>query len=117
MLDLARWTLVTLGFVYLTTESVIFSPLRVAVARRGLLVATLVYCAACSGFWLGLLTSLWLWPSSGPWWYRVLEGGIASTALGALWSAYHPNPMWDAEAPLRDPTTTIQEAEADHDAT
>jgi hypothetical protein len=110
VVDLAKWALVTLGLVYLTTESAIFSPIRVLIARRGLLLSVLVYCASCTGFWVGLATSWLTWPSTAPWWARCIEGGIAAMALGAVWSAArNGNPMWDAETALRDPTTTIQE--------
>jgi hypothetical protein len=113
VVDLLRWALFTLGFVYLTTESVIFSPIRVALARRALLLETLLYCPACSGFWLGLLTS-WAWPGETSWWLRLVESAVAGLALGALWGAAHSNPMWAAEAPLRDPTTQGEEREEDH---
>lgn len=112
--ELIRWALLTLGLVYFTTESVLFSVARVALARRGgVMLETLLYCPACSGFWLGLATS-WAWPGD-VWWLRLIESAIAGMALGALWSAAHSNPMWGAEAPLRDPTTTLQEREEDHE--
>jgi len=111
MSELVRWALLTLGLVYLTTESAIFSPVRVALARRALLLETLLYCPACSGFWLGLVTS-WAWPGE-VWWLRLAESATAGIALGALWGAVHSSPMWAAEAPLRDPTTTLQEREED----
>lgn len=99
-----RWALLVLGLIYLVTESAILTAPRVWIARRGLLAAVFVYCASCTGFWIGCAVALWTWPfDMAPAWEHVLEGGVAAMALGALWSSWKGgNPAWIAEAPLHD---------------
>jgi hypothetical protein len=104
------WSLAVVGLAYLVTESVILAPLRVALARLHPLAASLIYCPACSGFWIGL--GLYgLYPSealpaglldhAGPW-LRVLLSGLSAVALCSTWSkATGGNGAWAAEAALR----------------
>jgi hypothetical protein len=104
---LIRWALIVLGTVYFLTESAIFAPVRVWIAGRGVFAMTLIYCASCTGFWVGLALASWFWPfglvDAG--WTQIIEGGVASMALGALYSAWKGgNPAFDVEAPLHDHT-------------
>ena len=50
-----RWACVMVGLIYFTTESAFFAPVRVRLARSSDFLRMLLYCRACSGFWLGLL--------------------------------------------------------------
>lgn len=102
---LIRWALVVLGLVYFFTESAIFAFTRIAIARRGMLLATFIYCPSCTGFWIGLGLGAWLWPYGVvdvPW-TQVGESGVAAMALGAIWARLRGgNTAWDVEAPLHD---------------
>lgn len=105
---LIAWVLLELGLVYLITESMIFSPLRMALARSSMFLAGLLYCPACAGFWVGLaLGLLGAWPEallrSD---LRLLEPAIAGVAVGALWGSWHPNPAWALERPEPEPEET-----------
>lgn len=110
---LVRWALLSLGLIYFLTESAIFMPGRLLLGRLGLLPRVLLYCASCTGFWVGLLTAAWTWPFSVeglPPWASTIEGGVATMALGALYSAWRGgNPAWDAEASLHDHAQTKEE--------
>ncbi len=115
------WALTLLGLVYLVTEAAITAPVRVALARLHPLLATLLYCPACSGFWLGLAVA-WLYPSGEPWPLRAGLSALGAMALAGSWSkALGGNAAWAAEAALRegevlgDETTprTTQDGEGD----
>ncbi len=103
LLSLVRWALLTLGMIYFITESAIFVSFRVRIARSQF-GSALIYCAACTGFWVGL-AHWFAWPRIGAptlLFPIALESAIAGMALGAIWSAYKQgNPAWHAEAELR----------------
>ncbi len=88
------WALITVGLVYLVTQSTIFSPLRKVVSKAGIFFEVLIYCPACSGFWLGGLASAWLQPSGIE---TLLQAAIKGAALGALWGVYGPESPWNIE--------------------
>ena len=97
------WALTLLGLVYLVTEAAITAPLRVPLARLHPLLASLLYCPACSGFWIGL--GLYgLYPGEAiPTFLRAVLSGLGAMALSTTWSkATGGNSAWDAEAPLRE---------------
>jgi len=100
---LLRWGAVTLGAIYFVTESALVMRPRVWFARRGSWPTLLIYCAACSGFWLGLVSAHWFWPFSvsEASWSRYIEGAVAAMALGAIWSKVTGgNPAYEVEAEL-----------------
>lgn len=98
----ARWAVLLLGAVYFVTQSVIFSIPRVLFARLGAWAAIFVYCASCTGFWVGLLLGPWFWPWRGWWWAMALESGAAAMAVAHVWvNSTGGNPLWQAEAALR----------------
>ena len=103
-----RWACVMVGLIYFTTESAFFAPVRVRLARSSDFLRMLLYCPACSGFWLGLLISS-QWPDRGP--AYVLMSGIAGMGVGAMWATFHDNVAWIAEARARG------EVEVDDDET
>ena len=111
---LLRWALLILGAVYFLTESAIFASIRVEFARRSALLGVFVYCARCTGFWLGLALASWTWPFGvieAPRWFQIIEGGVAAMALGAIWSAWRGgNPAWTAEEPLHHDHPQTEEA-------
>lgn len=110
---LARWALLTLGLIYFVTESAIFTHLRVWFARRGPWAMLFVYCASCTGFWIGIASAHWLWPFDlvdGVRWLRYVEGGVAAMALGAIWKSINGgNPAFDVEGELLHDDTTQKE--------
>lgn len=91
-----QWLLIELGLIYLFTESFLFGPIRVALAKRSSIMLALLYCRACTGFWLGAATAVWFWPESWAW-YVPFKAGIATLALGAIWSTFHPNTAFASE--------------------
>lgn len=102
MTDLARWALLELGLVYLVTEAAITAPVRRPIAQLSWFFAGLLYCPACSGFWLGMLLGvLGFWPWPGLEWrglfWGPLESAVAGMALGAIWATVHHNPAWGIE--------------------
>lgn len=95
---LIRWTLLAMGLTYALTEAAIFAPLRLMVRYgwKNPWLTTLVYCRACTGFWVGLaLGAFDVWPFVGTW---SLESAVAAMALGAIWNAFAPNHAWENEA-------------------
>jgi hypothetical protein len=101
--DLARWALVVIGAVYFVTESALFAPVRVALARRSALLALGLYCPGCAGFWLGLAAAPLLFAHE-PWWLALLLSGLAAMGLATTWSKLTGgNAAWEAEAALREP--------------
>jgi hypothetical protein len=55
MTHLLFFALYTLGATYVVTESVIASPVRIALSVRSTWLDMLVHCAKCSAFWVGVL--------------------------------------------------------------
>lgn len=51
--DLVVFLLVSWGAVYLVTESVIFTLPRILLATRSRFAEAFLYCASCTGFWIG----------------------------------------------------------------
>jgi hypothetical protein len=107
---LIQWALVVLGAVYFVTDSAIFSPFRIALARGSWFRAGLFYCAACFGFWAGVvLCPLWPLPveplrflvrQAGIDWeipLHWLVSGTASMTLGAIWKVAVPNTSFEQE--------------------
>ena len=120
MIELFRWALVTLGLVYLVTEASIFTVPRAFLASKSHFLGALVYCPACSGYWVGFLVGIlgfWPFETIGIWALSImwLESAIAACALGALWGKLHPNPAVFAEAPFRAQYGTDFYAEVNND--
>lgn len=111
--DLARWALVVLGAIYFVTEASIATPLRVRIAVAHPLLEALIYCPACSGFWLGVSLHRYWGELSVQ---AAIGSGIAAMALGAAWASWRGAPAWQSEAELRDEVrreATQEEAQDD----
>lgn len=112
---LTRWALLVFGLTYFVTESAILMRPRVWIAKRGAWATLFIYCTACTGFWIGLASSHWLWPfhAGAPWsWLRCLESGVAAMALGAIWTSINGgNPAYEVEAELLHDHPTSEEEE------
>lgn len=114
VVELLRWALVGIGLVYFFTESVFFSPIRVAITAGSPLRSALFYCAACTGFWVGCcLCAIWPWyephalVGDGVWLLHMGASGISLMGLGAFWATYRGgNNMWAIEASARGEATT-----------
>ena len=105
------WALVGLGLVYGITESAIFAPIRLLLARVHLVVQVFVYCAACTGFWVGLGLGLGgYWPVDRVAWYGAIESAIALMCLGALWGR-KGSPAYAVEQQYDSQTTRQERAE------
>ena len=110
-MQLANFILITLGMIYVVTQSKLtklprtqliaatiaavtslnLAPGPIYAARAlalGFLAAVLV-CPPCFGFWAGAAAGLLgYWPA--PVHYAPVEAGLAGCALGALWGTYGP---------------------------
>lgn len=100
MILLVKFTLLVLGITYIITQSAIGTPVRLVVSKLGRFFAALIYCPACTGFWVGgTLGALGYkpWPMfSHP--QLILETAIAGCALMALWKEYGPQvDVWALE--------------------
>jgi hypothetical protein len=91
LVRLIRYVLAFWGLVYIITQSSIMAGFRKNVLRGSTFVATLIYCPACTGFWVGLLFgTLGIYGkglSSIPN-VVMLEAALSGTALGCLWGVY-----------------------------
>lgn len=90
-MTLCIFILMTIGLVYIVTQSSIGHVPRMWLADGGTLLEALIYCPACTGFWVGASLS-WLgyWPSA-------IEAGIIACAVGATWGVYGPGNVWAQE--------------------
>ena len=91
-MSLLIFSLLVVGVVYIVTQSAIFHLPRVWIADRHVMLEMLIYCPACTGFWVGVVLSL-LGYGNLSW----LEGGIVACAIGALWGVYGPGNIWQQE--------------------
>lgn len=94
---LIRFTLLTIGLTYLLTQSSVFVLLRVWINEKSPLLGSLVYCPACSGYWVGF--TLWfvgVYPLPtilGP-----IDAGVAACGLMATWAlAFLRTSSWELE--------------------
>lgn len=119
-----RWLAVVLACIYVITESVIFGPFRVWLTKDSMFRRTLIYCPACSGFWVGVTFGMLMyWPmdyGTSPWAMarEAFESGCCAMVVGAIWGQWHINNAFFLEAGLRgeDPETFEPRAEADEDS-
>lgn len=88
-----NYVVLSLGIVYVVTESAIASPLRMAFARTTPLAVGLIYCRACFGFWVGLATK-GLAPHGV---HNAFVSGLFVMLLGYVWSRVWPNVAFDIE--------------------
>jgi hypothetical protein len=88
----------SLALVYLLTESMILAPLRLTIAGVGPVLTSLVYCRACTGFWVGIaMAAFRQTPFDG-----VFLSGFTVMLLGYVWSLVAVNASWEAEEALRE---------------
>lgn len=90
MIELIRFSFLVCGALYLTSTAAITRPLRVwfltiASWLKPLqsFLGALVYCSACSGFWLGGL--LWILGVAPFKESNVIEAAVVALAVGAIW--------------------------------
>jgi hypothetical protein len=82
---LLRFALLTLGFTYLLTQSSIFVLLRLWINARWPFIGTLVYCPACSGFWIGGVLGLFgAYPL--PTLFGPVDAAVVACGLMATWT-------------------------------
>lgn len=85
----------TLGVVYLLTESLVFAPYRQLMASSSAVLRVLAYCRACTGFWVGfafhrLLPVTFVGDADiHP--QRAVLSGFTIMLLGYAWSAVVEN--------------------------
>lgn len=103
--------LAAFGVIYVIVESAIFAPIRIAIAVRSSFLETLVYCAYCTGFWVGVLITMvfieWTWAE---WWNGALLlkefiGGSAVMGAIAVIRGFAPEFLlgaWEREREIRD---------------
>ncbi len=111
-MDLLTFTLLLFGVVYIITQSAIMAPLRMPFASLHPVCATLIYCCACTGAWVGgALAALGYWPGAEGG-RGVIEATVVACGLGAVWSVYGPESPWGREQAL---TASRERALADEE--
>lgn len=103
--------LAAFGVIYVIVDSAIFAPVRIALAARSRFFETLIYCAYCTGFWVGVfITPIfveWTWAE---WWNGALllkevVGGAAVMGAIAVIRGFAPEFLlgaWEREREIRD---------------
>lgn len=114
MIYLVEWALTAIGVTYVVTQSVIFAPIRIRIARLHTILELFIYCPMCVGFWVGALL-WWMWPSVSPWWWvRVVLSATASMGLmRVLPTLSDGGAVWLAEKGLRDGEATAATGESE----
>lgn len=108
--EVLRWAAIAIGLIYLITESLIASPLRWVFSRLGIYTRVLIYCPACTGFWVGLaLGALGYWLPNAPIEQRLFQSSLAATTVGAIWGRTGVNSAWFAEQGTADDLETEKE--------
>lgn len=103
LLDLIRWAVVVSGCIHLVTASAIFSSVRTLLARGSRFRTGLLYCGACTGFWVGIAVGACrVWPlSTGA--VAIVESALGALALGAVWQKFvSDSEAFQAELPNLD---------------
>ena len=104
-MDLLHYALMSYSLTYLVTESSIGAIPRILAARGHAILAVLMYCPACMGFWVGVCLGAGNWfPFDTP--HSLLlesvNSGFVSMAICHLISKMTGgNPAWESEALLR----------------
>ena len=95
-MDLLHYIFMLAGLTYLITQSVIFRVFRMQLAKAGSFGEALIYCPACTGFWLGAaLTPLWPFKALV---FAPLESAVGACGLMALWQEWGPQvDVWQHE--------------------
>lgn len=95
--EIVWFMLIAAGVLYVLTRSFVFSPVRMLISGvGGRVVRALLYCPACTGFWVGLaFWYLGLWPCymgigpveiAGPLQTALATCGLGSV-LGSIWGS------------------------------
>jgi len=105
MLQLIHFVLLTLGLTYIVTQSSIMIFPRMWIAARSMLLKTLIYCPACTGFWVGGGLQLTHdYGFTGP-----LTAAVTACGLMATWTlAFLHTSSWNMEQENA-PTETQEE--------
>jgi hypothetical protein len=93
-----RWLLSCAGIIYLVTESSIFAPIRMSLAMWSGFIRSLIYCRACTGFWVGVIGGAVNYPIAlhNPW-ASATMAGLTGMMLGYVWTCFVPNHAWKPE--------------------
>lgn len=91
------WFVLVASLVYTITESRVARILRMALSLRSDFLMALVYCRACTGFWVGVAASRYFPARVEPWWVDVWVSGGAVMLLGYVWTSFFANTAWEAE--------------------
>lgn len=83
----AKTIFALVGLIYFVTRAGIVTPIRVAIASRGRFIAGLLYCPACSGFWIGIAYAL-IYKQP---WLGCVHLGLVSMGLGAICNYFFHN--------------------------
>ena len=99
-LALLEYFVFSLGLVYIVTESIVFSPVRVFAIRISRTLTVMLYCRACFGFWVGVSTASLSPFHAHPAPLRNVLSGMAVMLLGYVWGKLTANDSWTAEHTL-----------------
>ncbi len=106
MMQWFTFLVLQMAIVYLFTESILFAGVRIGLARQNAWVATLCYCRACFGFWVGAALGMVdnvvdLVPTLHA--VRGLHVGLAGATgmmFGYAWTRVAPNDAFEVERPF-----------------
>jgi hypothetical protein len=82
MMQIVLFFLATFGLIYLVVESVIFAPFRLRIALQSIFLESFIYCAYCTGFWIGVALSAVLQTWAAGFW-PILIGLVDAALCGA----------------------------------
>jgi hypothetical protein len=104
-MSLLHYAIMAYALTYLITESSIFAVPRVLASRGHVVIAMLMYCPACMGFWVGVCLGVAGWfpfDTPHPVALEALNSGLVSMAICSLISKMTGgNPAWESESALR----------------
>jgi len=101
------WGLGGIGLTYFIVESALCAVVRVAMAKRSMLLLVLMYCYSCMGFWVGAaLGSCGAFPSDAQWYVQAVQSGFCLMAVTGSWAVWKGgNPAYALEQKTDDETT------------
>ena len=104
------WMLTGIGVTYAISESAICAPFRLLVSKLGVFAVGLIYCPACTGFWVGAALGgmgALPWETSPSLGAEIIVSAICMMAVTASWSAWKgPSPAYAIEQGEEDVETT-----------
>jgi len=96
-IDIVVFFLIVFGAIYVLVDSFVFAPIRIWLASLHAMLEVFVYCASCTGFWVGGIAWFLLHPA---WCHAPGWCGLAVMGLIAVVRAFAPDFLlgaWERE--------------------